>query len=176
MDTCNHSTFSQDILASLLSNSLDLNDACAVVTDNAAYCLKGYREALRVVTSSSVHVTSLCHVINLVSETWQYYKYFSDAASLVTWMRSVFFKKPARKRRWVSFLINKEFVQAKAPPEAVCTRWNSWFEAVKYHAEYVHLYREFLLAEETTATNALSQVETEEKVKALILKLTSFSS
>ena len=111
LDRCNFSTVSQAILASLYSNNLDLNDAWAVVTDNAAYCLKAYREVLKGVMPNSVHVTCLCHVINLVGETWQHYKYFSEAASLVTWMRSVFFKKPARKRRWVSFLVNREFAQ-----------------------------------------------------------------
>lgn len=109
-------------LASFHSNSLDLNDAWAVDTDYAAYCLKAYREVLKGVMPNSVHVTCLCHIINLVGETWQHYKYFSDATLLVTWMRSVFFKKPARKRRWVAFLINKECVQAKVPHEAVCTR------------------------------------------------------
>lgn len=38
----------------------------------------------------SVHVTCLCHIINLVGETCQHCKYLSDATSLVTWMRSVF--------------------------------------------------------------------------------------
>lgn len=109
-------------LASFHSNSLDLNNAWAVDTDYAAYCLKAYREVLKGVMPNSVHVTCLCHIINLVGETWQHYKYFSDATLLVTWMRSAFFKKPARKRRWVVFLINKECVQAKVPPEAVCTR------------------------------------------------------
>jgi hypothetical protein len=70
----------------------------------------------------------------------------------------------ARKRRWVSFLIMKEFVQAKALPEEMSSRWNSWFEAVKYHAEHVHLYGEFLLAEKSSSqavTNILGQLETE---------------
>ncbi|KAK9976412.1 hypothetical protein ABG768_021617 [Culter alburnus] len=178
MYRCNYSTVSQAILASLHSNDLDLNDAWAVVTDNAAYCLKAYREVLKGVMLNSVHVTCLCHIINLVGETWQHYKYFSDATSLVTWMRSVFFKKPARKRKWVAFLVNKEAVQAKVPPEAVCTRWNSWFEAIKYHAEHVHLYRLFFLSEESTGMavkNILSQLETEEKVQTLTLKLTFIS-
>lgn len=178
MYRCNYSTISQAILASLHSNDLDLNDAWAVVTDNAAYCLKAYREVLKGVMLNSVHVTCLCHIINLVGETWQHYKYFSDATSLVTWMRSVFFKKPARKRKWVAFLVNKEAVQAKVPPEAVCTRWNSWFEAIKYHAEHVHLYRLFFLSEESTGMavkNILSQLETEEKVQTLTLKLTFIS-
>ena len=47
MDRCNYSTVSQAILASIHSNCLDLNDALAVVTDNAAYCLEAYREVLK---------------------------------------------------------------------------------------------------------------------------------
>ncbi|KAK1889393.1 Phosphoglucosamine mutase, partial [Dissostichus eleginoides] len=175
MDRCNHSTVAQAIIRSFHSNNLDLNDVWAVVTDNASYCLKAYREILKGLMPNSVHVTCLCHVINLVGETWQHYRYFSDAASLVAAMRSVFCRKPARKRRWVSFLINKEFVHTKAPPESVGSRWNSWFEAVQYHAEHVHLYREFLLEENSSAqavTNILSLLETEEKMQALTVKLT----
>nr|XP_055073537.1 CGG triplet repeat-binding protein 1-like [Misgurnus anguillicaudatus] len=65
MERCNYSTVSQEILASLHSNALDLNDARAVVTDNAAYCLKAYREVLKGLMPNSVHVTCLCHIINL---------------------------------------------------------------------------------------------------------------
>jgi hypothetical protein len=35
----------------------------------------------------------------------------------------------------------KEFVLAKDPLGAASSRWNNWFESVKYHA--VHLYRVF---------------------------------
>lgn len=52
-----------------------------MVTDNAAYCLKAYWEVLKGVMPNSVHVTCLCHVINLVAETWQHYKYFCEVAS-----------------------------------------------------------------------------------------------
>ncbi|KAI9547189.1 hypothetical protein NQZ68_020010, partial [Dissostichus eleginoides] len=47
MDRCNHSTVAQAIIRSLHSNNLDLNDVWAVVTDNASYCLKAYREILK---------------------------------------------------------------------------------------------------------------------------------
>lgn len=178
MERCNYSTFSQAILGSLHSNNLSLNDVWAVVTDNASYCLKAYKEVLKGVMPNSVHVTCLCHIINLVGETWQHYKYFTEAASLVTWVRSAFFKKPARKRRWVGFLVMKERVQAKVPPEAGNTRWNSWFEAVKYHAEHLQLYKEFFLAENSSAqavTNILNLLETDENLQALKVKLTFIS-
>ena len=65
----------------------------------------------------------------------------------------------------------KGFVQTKAPHEAASSRWNSWFGAVKYHAEHVHLCREFLLAEKSSSqavANILGQLETEEKFAALL--------
>ena len=80
----NYSTFSQTILASLHYNDLNLNDTWAVITDKASYCLKAYKVVLKGVMPNSVHVTRLCHVINLVGETWQRYKYFSEVASRVT--------------------------------------------------------------------------------------------
>jgi Na+/H+ antiporter NhaB len=113
MESCNFSTFSQAVLQSLHTSQLDLNDILAVVTDNASYCLKAYREVLKGVMPHSVHTTCLCHVINLVGETWQHYKYFSEVTALVMWVKSAFFKKPARKRRWLYFLTMKEAEKPK---------------------------------------------------------------
>lgn len=77
--------------------------------------------------------------------------YLSDVISLVMWVKSAFFKKPARKRRWLHFLSAKDAVHVKVPPEPGNTRWNSWFEAVQFHAEHVHLYKEFFSAEKSSA-------------------------
>lgn len=178
MDKCNYSTFSQAVLDSLHRNKLSINDVWAVVTDNASYCLKAYREVLKGLMPNSVHVTCLCHVINLVGETWQHFKYFGEVASLVTWIKSAFFKKPARKRRWVAFLSMKESLHAKVPPEAAGTRWNTWFEAVQYHAEHVHLYQEFFQSEGSSAQaviNILELLQTDEKLDSLKVKLTFIS-
>lgn len=178
MDSCNYSTVSQAILQSLHNNQVDLNDILAVVTDNAAYCLKAFREVLRGVMPNSVHATCLCHIINLVGETWQHYKYFSEVTALVMWVKSAFFKKPARKRRWVHFLTIKEAVRPKVAPEPVSTRWNSWFESVQYHNEHVHLYKEFFAAEKSSAQavkNILELMDTDVKQEALQLKLTFIS-
>lgn len=49
---------------------------------------------------------------------------------------------------------------------------------MKYHAEHLYLYREFLLAEKSSSqavTNILSLLETKEKVQALAVKLTFIS-
>ena len=56
-------------------------------------------------------------------------------------MKSAFFKKPARKARYLAFL--KEYLpkdQVKLPPVPASTRWNSWFNAVMYHATHLHVF------------------------------------
>lgn len=107
---------------------------------------------------------------NVCSHTWSSVQWESTtSASLrlhqVTWLKSVSFKKPGTKRRWVDFVIIKQRVQARVPPEAGNTRWNSWFEAVKYHAEYLQLYKESFLAENSSSlavTNILNLLDTQE--------------
>ena len=57
-------------------------------------------------------------------------------------------KKPGRKSRYLAYL--REFIataDVKLPPVPVSSRWNSWFEAVVYHATRVHLYEGFYKAE-----------------------------
>lgn len=132
MNRCNYLTVSQAILASLHSNDLDLNDAWAVVTNNAAYCLKAYREVLQ--GQCPCYLPLPHHK----SGGWDL-----SALQIFIWCYLTCHMDEICVRRWVAFLVNKEAVQAKVPPEAVCTRWNSWFEAIKYHAEHVHLYRQF---------------------------------
>lgn len=178
MESCNFSSFSQAVLQSLHTSQVNLNDILAVVTDNASYCLKAYKDVLKGLMPNSVHATCLCHVINLVGETWQHYKYFSEVTALVMWVKSAFFKKPARKRRWLCFLTMKEAVKPKVPPEPGNTRWNSWFESVQYHADHVHLYKEFFMAENSSAQavrNILELLDTDDKPEALQVKLTFIS-
>lgn len=47
IESCNYTTFSQAILGSLHRNNLDFHDVWAVVTNNASYCLKAYKEVLK---------------------------------------------------------------------------------------------------------------------------------
>lgn len=123
----------QATIKSLVTNDLNFNDFLAVVTDNAAYCLKAYREGLKPVFPNSLHVTCICHILNLVGEAFQHFKAFVDVCTFVTFVKSSFFKKPARKRRWRELLRSKDVENVKSPPEPVSTRWNTWFEAVSYH-------------------------------------------
>ena len=67
---------------------------------------------------------------------------------MVAMVKSSLFKKPGRESRYLKYL--NDFIassEVKLPPVPVSSRWNSWFEAVCYHATRVHIYEGFFKAE-----------------------------
>ena len=86
----------------------------------------------------------LAHILNLAGECFQHWADFSHTATLVTMVKSSFFKKPGRKSQYLAYLA--EFLpseKVRIPPVPVSTRWNSWFAAVIYGAAQIHLYHGF---------------------------------
>lgn len=79
-----------------------------------------------------------------------------------------------REDGWASWQWRRH-VHSKVQTEPGNTRWNSCFESVQYHAEHVHLYKELFLTENSSAQavkNNLELIETDDKQKALQMKLT----
>jgi hypothetical protein len=68
--------------------------------------------------------------------------------------KSVFFKKAARKRRYLQYLVDNG-VRSVLAPVPVATRWNSFFNTVIYHAEHFDLYLEFFSQEAITSQSGL---------------------
>ena len=144
MQACNHATLRQAVIQAVTSIGIEFKDVLAVVTDSAAYCKKAHREVLSAVFTDSVHVLCLAHIVNLAGDIFQKWPEFGRIATLTSMVKSSFFKKPARKGRYIDFLVKyppKE--QVKLPPVPCSTRWNTWFEAVAYHASHMHVYNGF---------------------------------
>ena len=117
MEACNHSTLSASVIKAVTSVGIEFQDIIAFVTDSAAYCKKAAREVLQPIFSNSCHVRCLAHIINLSAEVFQLWPEFSRVEHFVKMMKSVFFKKPARKTSYLKFL--KEYLpkdQVKLPP------------------------------------------------------------
>ncbi|KAK6167135.1 hypothetical protein SNE40_021233 [Patella caerulea] len=65
-------------------------------------------------------------------------------------IKSSFFKKPQRKRRFLQFL--SEYLppdRVHLSPEPVKTRWRTWFSVIQYHLQYMHLYSGFFQQEKS---------------------------
>ena len=128
----------------MTGNGISFGDVTAVVTDSAAYCKKAFNEVLSAVLPNAVHVLCLAHIANLAGDVFQKWGDFGRTATLVSMVKSAFYKKPGRKSRYLQYLA--EYLPGdlvKLPPVPVSTRWNSWFEAVMYHAAHIHVYNGF---------------------------------
>ena len=158
MEACNHATFSQAILKSLGDVEISYHQVHAVVTDSAAYCKKAFKDELSAVLSNSTHVLCIAHIVNLASDVFQKHEHFHHMGTLITNIKSSFFKKPGRKARFLSFLSDTiAAADVKLPPVPVSTRWNSWFEAALYHSSRVHTYEGFYKAEKGNLVNMYMQ-------------------
>ena len=155
METCNHATLAQTVIRALTDAGVDFNDVTAFVTDNAPYCIKAYREGLKMILPNSVHVCCLAHILNLVGEVWHHWKEFAEVATVTNLMKTLFTTQPARKRRYKAHLAARNVASPTLPPVPVASRWNTWFEAVKYHAIHVEHYHSFFMAEASEAQSVL---------------------
>ena len=148
MHACNHSTFSQAIIQAATGAGIAFEQVIVIVSDSAAYCKKAYRDVLSAVFSKSTHVLCLVHVVNLAAEVFHHHRDFAHTSDMVAMVKSSLFKKPGRKSRYLKY--SNDFIassEVKLPPVPVSSHWNSWFEAVCYHATRVHLYEGFFKAE-----------------------------
>ena len=100
--------------------------------------------------ANSTHVLCLAHIVNLAADVFHKYEYFHHTGTLITMIKSSFYKKPGRKARFLNFLSDTiAAADVKLPPVPVSTRWNSWFEAALYHSHQVHTYEGFYKAEKS---------------------------
>ncbi|KAL1269193.1 hypothetical protein QQF64_031482, partial [Cirrhinus molitorella] len=135
-------------------------DVIVFDTDNAAYMLKAYREALKSLFPHSVHITCMAHIMNLIGGAFR--KPFTELNTFMMCFSQMFYMAGSRKRRYLSYLSDK--MTGSKPtmaPNPCDTRWNSWFFAVQYHREHFTFYREFLQAEiQVYGRSAPASVET----------------
>ena len=146
------------MVATLHEYNVPNQNVLGFVTDNAAYCIKAVRDVLQQLYPNAIRIPCLDHVINLVGEEFCKAKYLQKLQEFCALFKSSFYKKGARKRRYLRHLESHGFAPVLAPVP-VATRWNSYFETVTYHAEHFNLYLEFFEAEaETSQAAALLRV------------------
>jgi hypothetical protein len=123
LDKCNHATLSQSVIKAVSDMGINYDKIVAFVSDSAAYCKKAHREVLAPVFENSVHVLCLAHVLNLVGTIFMNWPDFGHMVTLVTMVKSAFFKKPGRKTRYLEYI--KDYAsdgEVKLPPIPVSTR------------------------------------------------------
>lgn len=144
LDSVNSVSVGQAIVNTVVNCKIKYNIRL-VMSDNARYMIKCVNDVLKPLFPKMVHSTCWAHIISLVGSKWV--DVFAEVNSFVADMKSIFVHSAARKRRYES-LLKRLGKPVKLAPQPVLTRWNSWFEAVAYHADYFDVYAKFI-AEET---------------------------
>uniref|UniRef100_UPI00358FF509 uncharacterized protein n=1 Tax=Myxine glutinosa TaxID=7769 RepID=UPI00358FF509 len=169
MEVCDYSTLSQAVIQAVTNVGIRFEDVISVVTGSAATCQKAAREVLQPIFHNSCHVPCLAHIVNVSAQVFQHWPEFGNVATIVKMIKAAFLKKAARKARYLRFL--KDFLpkeQVKLPPVPVSTRWNSWFDAVNYHATHLQHYKVFFKREggRSTAVQTILGMTRNEEVFA----------
>uniref|UniRef100_H3A8A2 HAT C-terminal dimerisation domain-containing protein n=1 Tax=Latimeria chalumnae TaxID=7897 RepID=H3A8A2_LATCH len=151
LDAVNYTTVSQAIIKTISKYGADFDKVSAFISDNATYMTKSVKSVLQGVMPNAVHITCNAHIISLVSELWRCN--FSKVDKLVSYIKKIFKHCPSRKNIANATEKISEIGKQKIAlsPEPVITRWNSWFQAVQYHAAHLKYYSDFV-SEELTLT------------------------
>ena len=130
--------------SSVQAMEIENDKVTVIITDSAAYCKKTFRCFNRRI--STCYTVCLAHMLNLAGEVFQRWPDFGRLATFVSMIKSAFNKKASRKARFLTYL-GEYFPanQVSLPPVPCSTRWNTWFEAVIYHAARMHVHISWLL-------------------------------
>lgn len=161
LEKANNATVSEAVIQCCADYQIDFSKVLLFVSDSASYMVKAWESILSAVFRNCVHLHCLAHVAALAGNSWRLC--FKDVDKLVSLMKSIFSKAPSRRNRFLRFLRSRGVEEPTLPPQPVITRWNTWFEAVKYHAMYIQYYSDFIEMERadeisTAALDGLSEL------------------
>ena len=123
--------------------------------------VKSFNTTLKNIMPNARHVTCFAHIIALVGECYRVG--FKDVDRIVSSIKFIFAKATQRRRRYI-FHLKQSGLKAILPPTPVIVRWNTWFEAVKYDAEYWDHMKSFVKLELETQVETEKLLELEESM------------
>lgn len=135
----NHSViakFIMDSLTVLWPNGIKYNMVLLIVTDAAAYMLKGVG-GLGVLFPKMRHLTCLAHGLHRLAEFIR--TSYPEVDNLISEVKKVFIKSPYRCSAFKQFAPD-----ICIPPQPVITRWGTWISAAIYYAKHFDLIKEVL--------------------------------
>ncbi|XP_064467665.1 uncharacterized protein LOC135378539 [Ornithodoros turicata] len=142
VDEVNAAAIGRIVIKTLTTYGVEYDHVTALVSDNAAYMTKAFREHIGPLCENSVHVTCVAHTVNLVGSTMQ--EYFELVDKLVACMKKAFRLSSGKRSLFKEHLEQCGVQDAKTPPAPVKTRWNSWINAVLVHSSHFEHYPSLL--------------------------------
>ena len=144
LQATNHSSVGQAVGKTVQDYNISFDNVWIVDTDNAAYMKKCFNTILSGLFQNAVHITCLAHIMNIIGESFR--KPFVEINAYVRAFNAQFFNAGSRKARFLNFIKSKD-KNAPMVPNPCATRWNSWFDTVKYHEKYFKYMTEYIQLE-----------------------------
>ena len=148
LDAVNATSVGGEVVRCLAVLGVPYQKVKAFVTDGARYMKACFRDVVKPVCTSCVHVVCLAHCMNLVGEELR--KNCPDVNDFVNNMKTAFCLSAGKRKLYINQLKMRGVEDAKTPPAPVITRWYSWLEAVIQHYEYFQYYAEIMTAVQET--------------------------
>ena len=157
LNQANANEVAQKIQKVLFEYDVVYTQVRALVTDNAAYMKKCFK-ILSGLYVNMMHVTCWSHILSLVGNCWR--DRLVSVDRFVACTKALFVKSPCRRRNWRALLQSKDS-EVKSFPIPIITRWNSWFQSVKFIDQYFDEILEFIDMEfqEGTRTAKLEEMK-----------------
>ena len=134
----------EHFLECLSDNSIRLRDVVAYETHNVGYMLTSYKNSLKLNLRNCVHLSCVCHILNLVIKDFT--QEFFLCAAWAKKFPAYFCHSGVRRRRYLTFLHQSGYKKQLAP-NPIETRWTSSFETMTYYAEFLPVEKAFLATE-----------------------------
>ena len=115
----NNATIAQVIFRTLSNAQIDFNGVIALISDNAAYMKKCFRDGLRGLLPNAAHVTCWAHIISLIGDEFR--SALKECDLLVATVKAIFSKAPGRRARYLNHLRQNNVATIAMPPVAVVT-------------------------------------------------------
>lgn len=167
LETVTYRTISKIVIDTIYFYNISYDNIILLITDNASYMIKAFKDILSPLIPTLYHNTCLAHVFNLVGETWVKFEKFNLLSQVVSNIKTIFSYSAARKRRWLLHLTSNisnssNPVKVTIPPLPVKTRWNSWFKFVIWMSSYIQYFKSFFEEEKKLdkKNNAIKELVT----------------
>ncbi|RIA80329.1 hypothetical protein C1645_838905 [Glomus cerebriforme] len=108
LNIVNNTSIAQLIMRTLQFYNIPFNNIIFFISENAEYMIRAF-QVLSPLMPQLKHNRCLAHILNLVGESWIYYKNFKFLTNIITNIETSFIQCPARKRRWCDLMNSLNF-------------------------------------------------------------------
>jgi len=147
LNSVNNITLFQTIDDIRKEYNLQWNLIDALICDSATCNIKLYKTIKEGIHPKIILMRCWPHLIDIVSDIWQNSPLNNGIHKVIAKFQHLMNKSASRKSRFIQYLKDQKVPKPRTMPKIVLTRWNTWYEAIEYLAEFIDFIAGFLKVE-----------------------------